>query len=67
MFELGRGGGGGTDSMSMMAMNHAHGAARAGSITFYAGLGALLLSITLQIWRRRRGTCRPVLRLLRAS
>jgi hypothetical protein len=54
MFELAHGGGGDSDSMSMTAMNHAHGTARADSISFYAGLGALLLSITLQIWRRRR-------------
>ncbi len=64
MFELG---GGGSDSMTMMAMNHAHTAARAEPITFYAGLGALLLSITLQIGRRRQRMCRPVLRLRRAS
>src|SRR5438093_1108151 len=63
MFELAHGGGGGGGSMSVMAMNHTHGAARADSITFCAGLGALLLSIMLQFWRRRRGTCRPVLRL----
>lgn len=62
MFELG---GGGSDSMTAMAMNH--GAARAEPITFYAGLGALLLSITLQIGRRRRRMCRPVLRLRRAN
>jgi len=67
MFELAHGGRGGSGSMSMMAMNHTHGSARADPITFYAGLGALLLSITLQIVRRRRGTCRPVLRLRRAT
>jgi hypothetical protein len=67
MFELARGGGGGSGSMSTMAMNHTHRAARAEPITFYFGLGALLLSITLQIWRRRRGSCRPVLRLRRAT
>ena len=63
MFELGGGG----DSMTTMAMNHAHTAVRAEPIRFYAGLGALLLSITLQIGRRRRRICRPVLRLRRAS
>lgn len=63
MFELGHGVGAGSDSMTAMG----HGAARADSLTFYAGLGALLLSITFQIWRHRRGTCRPVLRLRRAS
>jgi len=67
MFELARGGGGGSGSMSMTAMNHTQGAAQAEPITFYAGLAALLLSITLQIVRRRRGTCRPVLRLRRAT
>jgi hypothetical protein len=57
----------GSNSMATMAMPHAHGGARANSITFYAGLGALLLSIAHQVWRRRRGTCSPVLALRRAS
>jgi hypothetical protein len=58
MFELAHGGSG---SMAMTAMQH--GAARADASTFYAGLALLLLSITLQIIRRHRGSCRPVLRL----
>jgi hypothetical protein len=62
MFELVHGGSG---SMSMMTTSH--GAARADATTFYAGAAALLLSIALQVWRRRHGSCRPVLRLRRAS
>jgi hypothetical protein len=58
MFELAHGGSG---SMTMTAMQH--GAARADASTFYAGLALLLLSITLQIIRRHRGSCLPVLRL----
>ncbi|MBA3736728.1 MAG: hypothetical protein H0W90_16320 [Actinobacteria bacterium] len=67
MFELARGRDGGRGSMTMTAMNHANGVAQADAVTFYAGLGALLLSITLQAWRRRRGTCRPLLRARRAN
>ena len=63
MFEFAHGARGAGNSMSTIAMNHASGAVRADSITFYAGLSALLLSITLQLWRRRRGACHPVLRL----
>jgi len=63
MFELDHGGSG---SMSMMTTSRGHGGARADAVTFYAGVAALLLSITLQAWRRRRGSCRPVLRLRRA-
>jgi hypothetical protein len=66
MFEFAHGGQGRTGSMNMMATNHAHGAVRADALTFYAGVAALLPSDTLQLWRRRRGSCRPVLRLRRA-
>ncbi len=60
MFELAHGGSG---SMAMTAMQHGQAAARADASTFYAGLALLLLSITLQIIRRHRGSCRPMLRL----
>ena len=58
MFALAHGGSG---SMAMTAMQH--GAARVDAFTFYPGLALLLLSITLQIIRRHRGSCRPLLRL----
>jgi hypothetical protein len=66
MFELAHGGSGGSGSMSMMRTSDGHAAQRADAVTFYAGVAALLLSITLQAWRRRRRSCRPVLRLRRA-
>lgn len=62
MFELA----GGSGSMTAMATTHAAPVARAEPITFSAGLALLLLSITLQIWRRRRRACRPGLRIRRA-
>jgi hypothetical protein len=61
MFELAHGGSG---SMSMMTTSP--GAARADAATFYPGATALLLSIALQVWRRRHGSCRPAFRLRRA-
>jgi hypothetical protein len=67
MFELAHGGSSGSGSMSMMTTSHGHGGAQADAVTFYAGVAAMLLSITLQVWRRRRGSCRPVLRLRRAQ
>lgn len=66
MFELARGGRGGNGLMTMMAMDHA-GAARADPLSFYVGLAAILGSIVLQVWRRRRGRCWPLFRLRRAS
>jgi hypothetical protein len=66
MFELAHGSGSDSGSMSTMTASHTHAAARADAATFYMGFAALLLAITLQAWRRRRGSCRPVLRLRRA-
>ena len=65
MFEFSGSAHGGSNSMSAMTMSQPH-AARANPVAFYVGLAALLLSMTAQIWRRRRGVCRPVLRLRRA-
>ncbi len=53
--------------MTMTATRHRQSAARADSLAFYAGLAALLLAIALQIMRRRRGACRPVLHLRRGG
>lgn len=63
MFELARGGSGG-GSMTMMSMDHAH-PARAEPVSFFLGLAGILASIALQLWRRRHGRCRPLLRLHR--
>jgi len=54
-------------SMTMTATRDRQSAARADSLAFYAGLAALLLAIALQIMRRRRGACRPVLHLRRGG
>ena len=60
MFELA---GGHTGTMNMTQMLHGQAAARADAPSFYAGLAAVVLSLTVQWSRRRRRACRPILRL----
>lgn len=64
MFELVSAGTSGA-AMSMSALQQPHRATRvhAEPVAFYVGLAFLLAAFALTLWRRRRRSCRPLLRL----
>ena len=63
MFQLASGGSTGGGSMSMMTTHRHHASVHAEPVSFYVGLALLLSAFAFSLWRRRRGTCRPLLRL----
>lgn len=63
MFQLAAGGTAGSGSMSMASMQqHGPRSLHAEPASFYTGLALVVAALGLSVWRRRRRSCRPLLR-----